>query len=95
MENHEMLLNSGFSSALPSLILPYLEKATYRRKIIHAFCGEDANAEEARSAGASKGAFGCETAEARVKNNVCGNRLDRIGAGRVSVEDPRDEKTRA
>jgi hypothetical protein len=42
MENHEMLLNSGFSSALPSLILPYLEKATYRRKTIHAFCGEDA-----------------------------------------------------
>jgi hypothetical protein len=28
MANHEMLLNSGFSSALPSLILPYLEKAT-------------------------------------------------------------------
>jgi len=66
MENHEMLLNSGFSSALPSLILPYLEKATYRRKIIHAFCGEDANAEGRRGQPARrKGLFGCETAGKR------------------------------
>jgi len=69
MENHETLLNSGFSSALPSLILPYLEKATYRRKTIHAFCGEDANAEGRRGQPARRmGLFGCENSgKARVK----------------------------
>ena len=38
MENHEMLLNSGFSCALPSFMEPYLEKATYRRNTTHTFC---------------------------------------------------------
>ena len=38
MENHEMLLNSGFSCALPSLMEPYLEKATYRRNTTQTFC---------------------------------------------------------
>jgi hypothetical protein len=73
MENHETLLNSGFSSALPSLILPYLEKATYRRKTTHAFCGEDANAEGRRGQPARrKGLLGCKPAGKHgfKKNNV-------------------------
>ena len=38
MENQLMLLNSGFSCALPSLMLPYFETATYSRNTAQAFC---------------------------------------------------------
>jgi len=38
MANQEMSLNSGFSCALPSLRLPYLEHPRYRRKTIQTFC---------------------------------------------------------
>ena len=38
MQNHVRSLNCGFSSSLPSLILPYFEKHTQMRKMAHTSC---------------------------------------------------------